>query len=156
LDWLTLAQHHGLATRLLDWTKNPLVALYFATEQLQFEEDACVYILNFDDRSFVTQGVDPFSINSSGIFYPKGLSSRVINQRGCLSISHQPEVPFNRLYDGNEFKKIVIKREGIKTIRKILELYSINEHAIYPDLDGLSKYLNRFVLDHNIDDLATN
>jgi hypothetical protein len=42
--WLQLAQHHGLPTRLLDWTQNPCIALYFACEYL--DNDGVVYAFN--------------------------------------------------------------------------------------------------------------
>ncbi len=64
LGWMQVAQHYGLPTRLLDWTQNAAVGLFFACSK-DLDADGLVVILNPIE---LNQGVDP---RSPRIFNPQ-------------------------------------------------------------------------------------
>jgi FRG domain len=78
--WLSIAEHHGLPTRLINWTYSPLVALHFATENLSlYDKDAAVWKLNYAQAHDLLQDKERKSLAKLGskIFDVDNLSATI-------------------------------------------------------------------------------
>lgn len=174
--WLALAQHHGLSTRLLDWTYSPFVAMHFVTEGLDHadedgviwavdhtrtnallpqvlsrlleEEGTAVFTADMLSRAAVSlRALDGLSEDTFVAFFePPSLDERIINQYALFSLVSNPEV---RLDDWlaqhpNVFRRIIVPCELKVEIRDRLDNANITERVLYPGLDGLTRWLNRY------------
>ena len=211
-DWeaLAIAQHHGLPTRFMDWTTNPLVALYFAARETRVDEDgkpldSAVYVLTSDPVRFTELGrpieeaikpvrdsatapapaqsayadfgvdddvtgrsapgvddlnldthaldtpldemgkqtatefpvVSPFNIAENVIYDPPHVSPHIRAQDGVLMACHQPMQPLEE----KDYLEIVVKHEAHDDIRRRLDQYGVFDKQLFPDLDGIAKWL---------------
>lgn len=132
-DWLILGQHHGLPTRLLDWTTSPLAATFFAVEWNGKESEVAIYVERAPE-TVDTAVADIFEIENVTFLYPYHITKRITAQNGVFTAHPNPTTP----YDSDSLIKLVVPSDLRLEIQEALNSFGINRASLFPDLDGIA------------------
>lgn len=135
-EWLAIGQHFGLPTRLLDWTRNPLVACYFSVQKY-YDGDSLVYAYENKKYIEITKHEDPFKKKKIGKFIPIHINPRIPAQSALFTIHPNPLIPF----ESSKIDKLIIKKEFRKKLKQILFKYGIHEAYLFPGIDGAARHI---------------
>jgi hypothetical protein len=137
-DWtlLAFAQHHGLPTRLLDWTYNPAVALFFAVSS-KLDKDGLIIILHEKTQVDTRLMPDPFAVKELRVFYPPRLSPRMTIQDGVFTIHPHP----TKAVEGVRMSQAIVPARLKKEFIKRLDRLGFSEATLFPGLDSLCRWI---------------
>jgi len=164
-DWLLTMQHHGVPTRLLDWSENALIGLYFAVcekpkydgafwillpsllnKNSNIEPNYSVDIPSFDDPILdnystsnlvreTTSHLDPIAV-----IVPR-INPRIQAQLGVFTLMHRDPKPIEEVGDGEHIWRYIIPSGSKKNIIKELKILGINKFSLFPELSSIGEIL---------------
>jgi len=170
-QWLFLARHAGLPTRLLDWTEGALIGLHFALQEQ--EKEPVVWMLNpleLNELAGVRQsanrmrefpvtwvehgGKNPAFENIAGAWvldqrgvelpvavYPHYIHARLRAQRSCFTVHGKRKQGLDTLVPDKILKRYAVDPLCRESMLNELRTLGITDSVAFPDLDGLAKEL---------------
>src|SRR5215469_12762091 len=170
-QWLFLARHAGLPTRLLDWTEGALIGLHFALQEQ--EKEPVVWMLNpleLNELAGVSQsagqmrefpltwvdhaGANPAFENIGGAWvldqrgvelpvavYPHYIHARLRAQRSCFTVHGKRKEGLDALVPDRILKSYAIDADCRESMLDELRTLGVTDSVAFPDLDGLAKEL---------------
>lgn len=129
--WLSVAQHHGLPTRLLDWTYSPYVALHFATANLdKYDVDGAIWCIDYRKTNEYLPDFMREIIDSEG---SSSFTTTMINQT-CKSLRELDD-----LKSGDEDFVVFLEPPS-------LDDRIVNQFALFSLMTGPGTYLDKWLV----------